>query len=284
MLQMVVVGMSGRSLRLPTRIRSVCVDPLMHAGKVCQYAEDKKGLFGYVFYSQWFDQWFVHHVSLISSAIDVHVYRCLDSIVAGGVQICGLHATVAPRRQQQQSPPVLEEFVFIPNVEAKCLSANGKLAEKFALCKGTSKTYCLFIYFVAVSALTFQKCYIHCMSSSQIHCVFFCSGLINKLKQKLAHHGVALSIPGLEGESESSPHISELAEPGLLRLLALLCDLEVNGNLQTKLQQVVEKERECLLQDNLLQGLLESAALRHCLDTTIENVLHGKIKVIEVRR
>lgn len=68
-----------------------------------------------------------------------------------------------------------------------------------------------------------------------------------------------------------------------MRLLTLLCDLEVNGNLQSKLQQVVEKERECLLQDNLLQGLLESAALRHCLDTTIENVLHGKMKVLEVR-
>lgn len=68
-----------------------------------------------------------------------------------------------------------------------------------------------------------------------------------------------------------------------MRLLTLLCDLEVNGNLQSKLQQVVEKESECLLKDNLLQGLLESAALRHCLDTTIDNVLHGKIKVLEVR-
>lgn len=113
--------------------------------------------------------------------------------------------------------------------------------------------------------------------------MFLYSGLINKFKQRLAHHGVALSIPGLEGESESSLHIPELAEPGLVRLLTLLCDLEVNGNLQSKLQQVVEKERACLLQDDLLQGLLESAALRHCLDATIENVLHGKIKVMEVR-
>lgn len=92
-----------------------------------------------------------------------------------------------------------------------------------------------------------------------------------------------LSIPGLEGEKESTLPIPELVEPGLVRLLTLLCDLEVNGNLQSKLQQVVEKERECLLKDNLLQGLLESAALRHCLDTTIENALHGKIKVVEVR-
>lgn len=96
-------------------------------------------------------------------------------------------------------------------------------------------------------------------------------------------NGVTLSIPGLEEESESSLILPEQAEPGLVRLLTLLCDLEVNGNLQSKLQQVVEKERECLLQDDLLQGLLESAALRHCLDTTIENVLHGKIKLVEVR-
>lgn len=47
---MVVVGMSGRSLRLPTRIRSVSVDPLKHAGKVCKYADDKQGLFDYLFY------------------------------------------------------------------------------------------------------------------------------------------------------------------------------------------------------------------------------------------
>lgn len=46
---MVVVGMSGRSLRLPTRIRSVCVDPLLHVENICKYAEDKQGLFDYLF-------------------------------------------------------------------------------------------------------------------------------------------------------------------------------------------------------------------------------------------
>lgn len=162
MLQMVVVGMSGRSLRLPTRIRSVCVDPLAHVEKCCKYAEDKQGLFDYfvllsLFHRTWFKQYFLHHVSLFSAAIDVNVNRCLDAIVAGGVQICGLHATVAPRRQQQQSPPVLEEFVFVPHVETKCLSANGKLAEKFKLCKGKSKTASVFL---AASALTFQQHYI----------------------------------------------------------------------------------------------------------------------------
>lgn len=67
-----------------------------------------------------------------------------------------------------------------------------------------------------------------------------------------------------------------------MRLLALLCRLELNGNLQSELEQMVEKERVCLLQDSLLQGLVDSPALRHCLDTTIENSMPGKIKVLEV--
>lgn len=81
--------------------------------------------------------------------MDVYINHCLDNVVAGGVQICGLHATVAPRRKQQQIPPTLEEFVFVPYVETKCLTANGKLAEQLRLCKGTTNKPS--VVFVAVS-------------------------------------------------------------------------------------------------------------------------------------
>ncbi|XP_061823044.1 fatty acid synthase [Nerophis lumbriciformis] len=216
MLQMIVVGLSGRSLRLPTRIRSVCIDPALHLESVLKYADEKQ-------------------------AVRVHLNRCLDKIAAGGVQINGLHATVAPRRQQQQIPPTLEEFLFVPYVATQCLKANVILAEQLRLCKG----------------------------------------LINRLQQKLSSHGVKLSIPGLQGMSES-PHPSPApSEPSLVRLLALLCELELNGNLCSELEQTVEKERACLLQDSLLQGLLRSPALRHCVDTAMENSTPGKIKVLE---
>lgn len=43
MLQMIVVGLPGRSLRLPTRIRSVCVDPRLHEEKAKDYSDDQKG-------------------------------------------------------------------------------------------------------------------------------------------------------------------------------------------------------------------------------------------------
>ncbi|XP_062234915.1 fatty acid synthase [Platichthys flesus] len=216
MLQMIVVGLAGRSLRLPTRIRSVCIDPAVHLEKICEYTDGKQ-------------------------AVDVHVNSCLDKIVAGGVQICGLHATVAPRRQHQQSPPTLEEFVFVPYVETECLTADGKLTDQLRICKG----------------------------------------LIHRLQRKLATHGVKLSIPGLQVESDSPFPCPETSQPGLPRLLALLCALELNGNLQSELEQLVEKERACLLQDSLLQGLLNNHALRHCLDITLENSMPGKIKVLE---
>lgn len=108
-------------------------------------------------------------------------------------------------------------------------------------------------------------------------------GLIHKLQKKLAPQGVKLSIPGLGGVSGPAVPSPESAEPGLLRLLSLLCGLELNGNLRSELEQTVEKERGCLLQDPLLHGLLDGPALRHCLDTALENTTPGKIKVLEVR-
>ncbi|KAK0152563.1 Fatty acid synthase [Merluccius polli] len=223
MLQMVVAGLPGRSLRLPTRIRSVCIDPALHLQKVSQYGDDKQ-------------------------AVDVYVNRCLDNIVAGGVQICGLHATVAPRRQQQQSPPTLEEFVFVPYAETACLAADEALARELLVCKG----------------------------------------LIRQLQGKLAPCGIKLAIPDLEGGgAEDSPAADKAAQPGLVRLLARLCSLELNGNrdlsgdLRSELEQTVARERACLLQDPLLRGLLDGPALRHCLDTVMENSTPGRLKVLE---
>ncbi|CAL8305722.1 unnamed protein product [Boreogadus saida] len=225
MLQMVVAGLPGRSLRLPTRIRSVCVDPGLHLQRVSPYGQDQQ-------------------------AVDVKVDRCLDNIVAGGVQICGLHATVAPRRQLQQSPPTLEEFVFVPYAETACLASDERLVQELRVCKG----------------------------------------LIHQLQGKLAPHGIKLAVPGLEGGEAAGagpgadpegPPVEPPAAPGLARLLALLCGLELNGNLRAELEQMVERERACLLRDPLLQGLLEAPALRHCLDTALENCTPGRIRVLE---
>lgn len=108
------------------------------------------------------------------------------------------------------------------------------------------------------------------------------AGLIHRLQRKLAQQGVKISIPGLEGATESQL-IGAESEKGLLRLLSVLCGLELNGNLRSELEQTVQKERDCLLHDPLLNGLLDSPALRHCLDIALENATPGRIKVLEVR-
>ena len=110
-------------------------------------------------------------------------------------------------------------------------------------------------------------------------------GLIHQLQGKLAPHGIQLAVPGLEEGSGpgADPEEGPPTEPGLARLVALLCGLELNGNLRSELEQMVERERACLLGDPLLQGLLQAPALRHCLDTAMENCTPGRIKVLEVR-
>ncbi|NXD41691.1 FAS synthase, partial [Copsychus sechellarum] len=133
LLHMVILPEAGRSLRLPTRIRSVCIDPVLHREQVCQYQDNIE-------------------------VFEVVVDHCLNSLKAGGVQINGLHATVAPRRQQDQTPPTLEKFCFVPYTESSCLSSSAHLHAYLEHCKG----------------------------------------LIRNLQSKVAVHGVKLVIPGLD--------------------------------------------------------------------------------------
>ena len=90
MLQIQVLSLPGRSLRLPTRIKKLTIDPSMQKEKV---ADGENG-----------------------PAIGVVVDRELDTCSAGGVQILGLHATVAPKGGKRQAAR-LEEYTFVPYVE-----------------------------------------------------------------------------------------------------------------------------------------------------------------------
>lgn len=138
-----------------------------------------------------------------------------------------------------------------------------------------NKSFCFTVITESNTLSTFSNAF-----SNSLYCLH--TGLIRRLQLKLAHHGVKLSIPGLQGESDGPVPSHEHTEPSLVRLLALLCGLELNGNLNSELQQLVEKEQSCLLQDSLLLGLLDNQALRHCVDICMENSTPGKIKVLEV--
>jgi len=92
MLQIQVLSLPGQSLRLPTRIKKLHIDPKIHQQEIRETADEKK-------------------------VVNVIVDRELDTCSSGGVQILGLHATVAPKRQNRQAAPTLEEFHFVPYLE-----------------------------------------------------------------------------------------------------------------------------------------------------------------------
>ncbi|XP_053145655.1 fatty acid synthase [Hemicordylus capensis] len=214
LLHLIILGETGRSLRLPTRIRSVCIDPKLHQERVHKYSDE---------------------IEVFDAVVD----RCLDTITAGAVQISGLHASVAPRRQQEQIPPTLEKFDFVPYAESGCLSSNAQLQSSFEQCKV----------------------------------------LIQNVQKKIAKHGVKLAIPGLE--SIKTPAQTEPGQKGLLHILAEICHLELNGNLYSELEQVVTREKLHLQEDPLLNGLLDFAELKTCVDVALENITSRKMKIVE---
>lgn len=42
------------------------------------------------------------------------MYRDIDVIKSGGIELRGMKASLAPRRQQSQAPPKLEKYTFVP--------------------------------------------------------------------------------------------------------------------------------------------------------------------------
>ncbi|XP_059765124.1 fatty acid synthase [Balaenoptera ricei] len=213
MLQMSLLVPGHRNLRLPTRITAIHIDPTTHRQKL--YALQGE-----------------------TQVADVVVNRCLNSIVAGSVHISRLHASVAPRRQQEQLAPILEKFCFTPHVESGCLAGSLALQEELQLCRG----------------------------------------LAQALQTKVAQQGMKMVVPGLD--SAQDPR--EAPQQGLPRLLAAACQLQLNGNLQQELGQVLAQERPLLCDDPLLSGLLDSPALKACVDTALENTASLRMKVVEV--
>jgi len=42
------------------------------------------------------------------------MYRDIDVIKSGGIELRGMKASLAPRRQQSQASPKLEKYTFVP--------------------------------------------------------------------------------------------------------------------------------------------------------------------------
>lgn len=93
MLQFSILGKNTRELYLPTRMQRVLIDPRKHRQAVEAVQE--------------------------GAGVPVFMYRDIDVIKSGGVELRGMKASLAPRRQQIQAAPKLEQYTFIPYISDK---------------------------------------------------------------------------------------------------------------------------------------------------------------------
>ncbi|KAH3871939.1 hypothetical protein DPMN_035154, partial [Dreissena polymorpha] len=108
MLQMCILARPGQGLCLPTRIRSLSVDPVLHLQLLVELCP---GVHGF----------------------PVHVDLYGDTCSSGGVVIQNLHASSAPRRHDYHTP-VLESYTFIPNIGYTPVSTSQSLDQYVAAC------------------------------------------------------------------------------------------------------------------------------------------------------
>ncbi|KAF5278958.1 hypothetical protein FQA39_LY05636 [Lamprigera yunnana] len=88
MLQFSILGQNSKELYLPTRLQKAVINPKIHASMIAELAENED--------------------------IVVNMYRELQIIKSGGIELRGVKASLAPRRQQIQNPPKLESYEFTP--------------------------------------------------------------------------------------------------------------------------------------------------------------------------
>ncbi|KAF6093695.1 fatty acid synthase [Phyllostomus discolor] len=108
--------------------------------------------------------------------------------------------------------------------------------------------------------------------------LLLCRGLARALQTKAAQQGLKMAVSGLDGAQAPL----EPPQQGLPRLLALACQLQLNGNPQQELGWLLAQERAQLHDDPLLSGLLDAPALKACVDIALENLAGVRMKVVEV--
>ncbi|XP_011705011.1 PREDICTED: fatty acid synthase-like [Wasmannia auropunctata] len=106
MLQMRIIGYDTRDLYVPTSIQKLVINPELHAIKVREiYAADLEATINE------------------DKQLPVRIYKEIDTIVAGGIEIRGLKASQILRRKLAQDA-VIEEHIFVAHCDHAKVSLN----------------------------------------------------------------------------------------------------------------------------------------------------------------
>ncbi|XP_031628812.1 fatty acid synthase-like [Contarinia nasturtii] len=112
MLQFIIMGKNDREIYLPTRIERAVFNPSKHLEMVEHFKQNK-------------------------ADVPVYMYKDLNVVKSGGVELRGLKASLAPRRPGTQSP-ILEQYMYVPFQNAnEDLSKNAERARFHAISVST---------------------------------------------------------------------------------------------------------------------------------------------------
>ncbi|KYM96882.1 Fatty acid synthase [Cyphomyrmex costatus] len=105
MLQMNILEHDTRDLYVPTSIQKLVINPMLHDRKLQDANHDVEG------------------VTTMEKQLQVQVYKEIDVIIAGGVEIQGLKFTQITRRKLAQNA-VIEEYTFVAHCDRAKVSLN----------------------------------------------------------------------------------------------------------------------------------------------------------------
>lgn len=108
MLQFSILGKSVKELYIPTRIQHVSINPTVHLKLVNELPQE-------------------------GGSLPVYNYTNISCIKSGGVEMRGLKASLAPRRQQTQATPKHERYTFVPYENYQILSEDPDKAKLHVL-------------------------------------------------------------------------------------------------------------------------------------------------------
>ena len=183
------------------------------------------------------------------------VDHVLNECVSGGVQIVGLHATVA-HQHQQQTAPVLEKFRFVPYNEDNVLSDEDDLVKYLRLCKTCIRRGLLQIL---DSGFT-----------ENLHNV-------DLLKQQLAKMKVD-DVVDIDSTIET---LASDPQTALATTLRQIFSQERNDFFFENIRNMLVSSRGKLAADKLLGSAMTDRMLKTCLDVVLENCGSTKLKVVE---
>lgn len=222
-LQFSILSKDSRNLYLPTRLQTVRVNPKMHLAMAAELKENE--------------------------GFEVRYDPVLNVVTSGGVEIIGMKASIAPRKQGAQKP-VLEEYSFVPNTEI----INEETTEKYRKYEELLNAYVPF----------------HLQKFATINSPFI-DNLRSVFSTTPAKYDIQLKESFLNDKEFNS---------SLLKTLEEIFNLDADSNFEQNLKNILDTNRYEVQMDSFLMTTREEKNLRRLIDIVVENTTSPKIKVL----